>query len=84
MFVIEFDFGSKGYLINSTFFPFRGHAGSSTRHLDFGKKILEFAYYTSHCFFIVCLKAGSHYPIFGANYHSNSKKLVMRDNISIC
>ena len=29
------------------------------------------------------VKAGSHDPTFGANYYSNSKKLVMRINISM-
>ena len=29
------------------------------------------------------VKVGSHDPIFGANYYSNSKKLMMRINISI-
>ena len=29
------------------------------------------------------LKAGSHDPIFGANHYSDSKKLVMRINISM-
>ena len=29
------------------------------------------------------LKVGSHDPIFGANYYSNSKKLVIRIDISM-
>ena len=42
-----------------------------------------FLYHLQILKMIISLKAGSHDPIFKAKYYSDSKKLVIRINISI-
>ena len=50
-------------------------------HLDYSEKACQ-----DHAALVIfnnSLKAGSHYPVFGSDFYSNSKKLLTRINISM-
>ena len=50
-------------------------------HLDYSENACQ-----DHATFVIfddSLKAGSHDPIFGSDFYSNSKKLLTRINISM-
>ena len=53
----------------------------STYKLYSNCKPIKLAYHGN--FFEMTVKVGSHDPIFGANYYSNSKKLMTQINISM-
>ena len=50
-------------------------------HLDYSEKACQ--YHATLVIFNSSLKAGSHDPIFGSEFYSNSKKLLTRVNISM-
>ena len=50
-------------------------------HLDYSEKACQD--HTTLVIFNNSLKAGSHNPIFGSDFYSNSKKLLTRINISM-
>ena len=50
-------------------------------HLDYSEKACQ--YHVTLINFYNSLKAGSHDPIFGSEFYSDSKKLLTRINISM-
>ena len=50
-------------------------------HFDYSEKACQD--HTTLVIFSNSLKAGSHDPIFGSDFYSNSKKLLTRINLSL-